>query len=244
MCFHYALQVEAQQIENRYQAHFSVPEEFHKFYYTNAYDHRPLPIITNETPELIQNFFWGLIPYWVKDRESALELWSKTLNARSETAFEKPSFRHGIRYQRCLIPCTGFYEWHTYQKKKYPYFLYLKGKPIFSLAGIWESWIEKKSGKKVNTFSVLTTEANSLVAKIHNEKKRMPVILTVENEKRWLSSSSSKEETFSLLSPLEDQKMEAHSISKLITSRKDNPNQESVQKPFHYKELDIPDTLP
>ncbi|WP_246164236.1 SOS response-associated peptidase [Xanthovirga aplysinae] len=242
MCFHYSLQVEALKIEDRYQAHFVDPEGFQPFFYTNGYDHQALPVITSEASGEIQRYYWGLIPSWVKDRDSAIDIWSKTLNARSESAFEKPSFRHAIRYNRCLIPCTGFYEWHDYKGKKYPYFIQLKGNAIFSIAGIWEEWIERVKGTKVNTFSVLTTDANPMVAKIHNIKKRMPVILPVEKENRWLDPECSREEISAMLCPYEKE-MEAQSISKLITARNENPNQEAVQKPFHYLELDLPDIV-
>jgi len=196
-----------------------------------------MPVISNEKPDRLQLFHWGLIPRWVKSKEDALKFRSRTLNARSETVFEKPSFRNAIKTNRCLIPANGFYEWMHYNGKKYPHFIYLQNKNIFSMAGIWEQWVDKQTGEIYKTYSILTTEANPLMAKIHNSKERMPVILPPKNETDWLNNGLSKEDIQSMTVPYETDKMTAHTISKLITSRTENSNVPDVQKQYEYAEL-------
>ena len=109
---------------------------------------------------------------------------------------------------------------------------------LFAMAGIWEEWIDKKdSGMVINSFSIITTEANPLVAKIHNIKKRMPVILNKETEKTWLKDSLTKNEIDELCKPHDEDKMKAHTISKLITSKNNNNNVPEVMEKYSYSEL-------
>lgn len=179
-------------------------------YHVNAFNYPKCPIIT-ESDE-IQVFNWGLIPFWIKDEKNAEEIKRMTLNARADTIFEKPSFREPIMKKRCIIPSTGYFEWRHEGKKKIPYFIFLKDEPIFSMAGIYDSWLDKKTGEVKQTFSIITTDANPLTDYIHNTKHRMPAILSKEEENRWLDSSLSKTEIDSLLNPYEADKMDAYIV--------------------------------
>lgn len=114
--------------------------------------------------------------------------------------------------KRCIIPSTGYFEWRHEGKKKIPYFIFLKDEPIFSMAGIYDSWLDKKTGEVKQTFSIITTDANPLTDYIHNTKHRMPAILSKEEENRWLDSSLSKTEIDSLLNPYEADKMDAYIV--------------------------------
>ena len=151
--------------------------------------------------------------------------------------FDKPSFRNAIWQRRCLVPADGFYEWREVDGKKYPYYIYLKSKEVFSFAGIWEEWIDHSTGEVWRTFSILTTEANALMAQIHNTKKRMPVILSREGETEWLRTGLSREEIIALTKPLDDTLMSAHPISRLITSRSSNRNVAVIQEVYNYPDL-------
>lgn len=150
----------------------------------NAFDHPQLTIISNDDSMQMR---WGLIPNWVKDRESALEIQNKTLNCRAETAFEKPSFKDAIRHRRCVIPVDAFYEWQHQGKEKIPYIIKPSNREVLALAGIWEEWHSPVSDTPVKTFSILTCAANSTMAVIHNSKLRMPVILSEDHIEEWLS---------------------------------------------------------
>jgi putative SOS response-associated peptidase YedK len=245
MCFFYALSKDAQSLKNRYQLKFEFEFELQSdvpaepIYYASGFDFPKMPVITNDHPDQIQGFHWGLIPSWVKSPTEATEIRSHTLNARSDTIFTKPSFRHAIRRQRCLVPADGFYEWRLFEGQKYPYFIYLKSKEIFSLAGIWEEWTDRSTGEIIKTFSILTTEANPLLEKIHNTKKRMPVILPQHLELNWLKKDISDTETLSLTQPLDEKLLEAYTISRFITSRTPNRNVPEIQNSYDYPELSL-----
>lgn len=137
------------------------------------------PVLFDSEPDLITSGKWGLIPFWAKNTDIA----KNTLNARIETIKEKPSFRNAVK-NRCLIFASGFYEWQWLDpkgKEKQKYFIQLAGREVFTFAGIYSIWNDTP------TFSIVTTEANELMAEIHNNKKRMPVILTEETENAWLT---------------------------------------------------------
>ena len=162
---------------------------------------------------------------------------TNTLNAKSETIFEKPSFRSSIGSKRCLLFVKGFYEWRDYNKKKYPYYIHLKNQSVFTFGGIYESWVNKSTGEIINSVSIITTEANPLMAEIHNSKKRMPLILNGAAMNKWIDPKIDKETITQLMKPFDESQMTAHTISKLITSRSENPNQEKVKEIFEYPEL-------
>ncbi len=238
MCYCNCLTIEAISLENRYNAKLENPETYKPVYYASAFSFLTWPVITNKEPGLLQGFNWGLIPFWAQTREQALKVRTGTINAKAETAFEKPSFRHCMKSKRCLIPSTGFFEWRSFKSKKYPYFITLTGAGVFSMAGIWDSWADKQTGEILSTYSILTVAANPFMAKIHNVKKRMPVILPAEKEKRWLDESLSKDEILSLCAPFDENLMQAHTVSRLITSRTRSPNVPEVQEEFEYEELE------
>ncbi len=238
MCYCNCLTVEAVKLENRYNAKLIDPATYKPVYSALAFKFPAWPVVTNAEPALMRRFRWGLIPFWAKTREDADRIRTGTINARSETVFEKPSFRTAIQSRRCLVPSTGFFEWRTFKSKKYPYFITLTTADVFSIAGIWDSWTDTSSGEIQQTFSILTVTANPLMAKIHNEKKRMPVLLPSENEKRWLDESLTKDEILAMCAPFDEKKMKAHTVSRLITSRTENPDVPEVLEEFNYPELE------
>lgn len=243
MCFFYALSQTARSLQNRYQladefAFELGPEVAEPIYYVSGFDFPKMPVLTNEQPERLQAFSWGLVPYWVKTPAQAAGLRAKTLNARAETVFEKPSFRQAIRQRRCLVPADGYFEWRAFNGKKYPYYIFLRDKEVFSFAGIWEQWVDPATGEILKTYTILTTAANPLMEKIHNTKKRMPVILPREHELDWIREELSEADLLALTKPLPAESMEAHTISRFITSRVPNRNLPQVQEAYDYPELD------
>ncbi len=121
---------------------------------------------------------WGLVPSWSKDPERA------PINARSETVIEKPTFRHAIKYNRCIIPASGFYEWKvTGDTHKQPYYIRFNNNSIMGFAGIWEKWTAE-NGSEMETCCILTTVANEVMKPIHD---RMPVILSHNDYNLWLN---------------------------------------------------------
>jgi putative SOS response-associated peptidase YedK len=184
MCFHSQHTANAQALKNRFKARFQEEIKYSPSNEVNGFTHPNLPIVTNEEPNALQLYQWGLLPQWAKDEKFQ----QNTLNAKLETIAEKPSFK-AVEFQRCLIPATGFYEWKWLDgkgKSKEKYLIQVENSPIFCFAGLWSKWIDPLSGILRGTYTILTTEANPLMAEIHNSKKRMPVILDVSAEEEWL----------------------------------------------------------
>lgn len=186
MCFHSKQTKLALEVENRFNAKIDRLSEFKSQKYVNGFEFPKTPVIIDEHPDVITHFSWGLIPSWAKDPE----IRKYTLNAKIETLNEKPSFRNSIN-KRCLVIANGFYEWQWQDakgKSKIKYEIGLSEEELFAFAGIYSEWINQYTGEIVNTYALLTTEANAFMAKIHNSKKRMPVILKKEDEQSWLNS--------------------------------------------------------
>ena len=124
---------------------------------------------------------WGLIPYWCQDPAGG----RKPINAKCETVRDLPTFRDAYRRRRCIVPVDGFFEWRAIKglRAKQLYAIAMKDGAPFGLAGIWEIWREPSSGEWLRTFAIITTDANELVADIHD---RMPVILAPGDYARWL----------------------------------------------------------
>lgn len=237
MCFNVSVNKDPEFLEQRFHAKFFEPESFKPIYHVSAFKTPSLPIISNNDAEHIQLFQWGLIPFWVEDETKAEKIRFNTFNARDDTIYEKPSYKFSIKKKRCLVLVDGFYEWRLVKGKKYPYYIKMKNNDAFALAGIWDTWKNKNSDEIKNTFSVITTRANPLLEKIHNVKKRMPVILNKEHGKRWLDYNLDKDEINSLMNPIDDKNMEGYTISKLITARGVDNNIPEVMKKFEYPEL-------
>jgi putative SOS response-associated peptidase YedK len=157
---------------------------------------------------------WGLIPPWADDPG----IGSRMINARSETAPGKPSFRRAFRERRCLIPADGFYEWQRTNGAKQPYYIHMEDGRPFAFAGLWESWSKGGEGE-VRTCTILTTGANALVGEVHD---RMPVILAHDAYDVWLDPASERDELTGLLAPYPEDEMEAYPVSRFVNSPSNN----------------------
>ena len=132
--------------------------EFSDVYYlVSGFSHPRLPVIKKHSIDISE---WGVIPSFVPDEEKANELANMTLNARSDTIHEKPSFRNSIKSNRCVLPLDGFYEWQQAGKIKLPYYIYPTDETVFYLGCIYNTWVNKNTGEIRDTFSIITTEAN------------------------------------------------------------------------------------
>ena len=173
---------------------------------------------------------WGLIPSWSKDET----IGDKLTNARADTINEKPSFRRPFSSQRCLIPADGFYEWQTTAGGQQPFRFTMKGGGFFCMAGIWDKWIRlpregelpldddgPAAGQVLKTFSIITTEPNSMVAAVHD---RMPVILGQEHYLWWLQTRFEPQFLKTLLRPYPAEDMACYRVSTMVNSaRHDSP---------------------
>lgn len=152
---------------------------------------------------------WGFVPHWARDTKGP-----KPINARVETAAEKPMFRDSFRCRRCLIPVDGFYEWRSEGRVKQPYFIRRKdGEPLV-FAGLWDHW--EREGRKVETCTILVTNANDLVRPLHD---RMPVILSPEAWGIWLDPAVREPRMLApLLVPFDADQLEVFPVSQDVNS--------------------------
>ncbi|MDQ0113004.1 SOS response-associated peptidase [Paenibacillus harenae] len=217
MCGRYTLTITIEELMVRYMVdETGIP--FHRPKYNVAPSQQVLAVINDGNDNRLGELKWGLIPPWADDPKVGFMM----INARAETAAEKAAFKKPLRSKRCLIPADGFYEWKKLSGgSKQPMRITMKSREIFSMAGLYETWISP-DGAKINSCTILTTEPNPLMAPIHD---RMPVILRPENEALWLDRKTQDVEALlPLLRPYDDRDMVAYAVSPAVGNvRNDSP---------------------
>lgn len=154
---------------------------------------------------------WGLVPFWARDAS----IGARMINARAETAAEKPAFRQAMRRRRCLIPASAFYEWRKQPEGKQPYAIRFRDRRPFAFAGLWERW-EPAGDEPLESCTILTTAPNALVEPLHD---RMPVILDPSRYDDWLASGElATELREGLLVPHPPSDMEAFPVSRRVSN--------------------------
>ncbi len=217
MCGRYTITVSLEELMMRYMIGVTnVP--YHRPKYNVAPGQMIAAIVSDGKTNRLGELKWGLVPPWAEDEK----IGNKMLNARAETAAEKPAFRGPLRRKRCLIPADGFYEWRKDENGKQPMRIVLKQGGLFSMAGLYETWVAP-DGRRVNSCTILTTEPNALMAPIHN---RMPVILRAEDEALWLDRSVEEPAKLQhLFAPYPDDALEAYPVGQAVGSvRHDEPS--------------------
>lgn len=215
MCGRYSVAITAKDKNNKASKIARLLEKYKLEAHYNAAPAQLLPVVTSDKPDQVQLFSWGLLPHWSKDKSHK----SKPINARAETLLDKPSFRELISSKRCLVPADGFYEWRTSTAGKAPYRFLLKNEELFSFAGLWDKWADTETGEVLNTFTIITTQANELVKPTHD---RMPVILAPEKEEYWLDKNCSHKLLLDLLQPFPATEMKSYAVSGLVNSVANN----------------------
>ncbi|HWR99669.1 MAG TPA: SOS response-associated peptidase [Prolixibacteraceae bacterium] len=227
MCGRFILIQDAISLKNRFRA--EIPEQLDLKPSCNISPGQKSPIITGDRHREIHLFRFGLIPSW--SQKSML-----LINARSEGdqnptddpsftggmgIFDKPAFRKPIRSQRCLVPADAYIEGTTSEKLGKPFLIYLRNKVRpFAFAGIWDSWSHPETGELIHSFAILTTFPNQLVSLLPHH--RMPVILSREEEEKWLEEGFSREELSLLMRPYPAELMNGYPISSAIKNPKNN----------------------
>ncbi len=237
MCGRFSLFAPLEDLEERFDAKFEYP-------YERTYNAAPgqfLPVITDEHPDRIQAFTWGLVPTWADDDSHS------PINARAETAAEKPSFRESFQgfdgsaggdaeaAGRCLVLADGFYEWTETDGERQPYRITRVDDEPFALAGLWTRWRPPQTqtgldafaaggpdGEPdlVETFTILTTEPNDVVAPLHD---RMAVVLSPDEERSWLTADAADAQA--LLEPCPASLLRAYPVSRAVNDPvNDAPN--------------------
>lgn len=211
MCGRYTL-TKMRDLANRYDAY--ADNDFNLEPNYNVSPSFVMPVITKNSPKRIQFIKWGLIPSWAKDPS----IGNKLINARAESILEKPSFKNSFKNKRCLVPATGFYEWKKDENTKIPYYFKPKDDSIFSFAGLYDVWVDAE-GKDILSYTIITTEPNEMMKPIHN---RMPVILRIEDEDKWLDLNSKYLELIDLLKPSESETLEKYQVSSEVNNPRNN----------------------
>lgn len=213
-------------------------------YHASGFDHPLVPLIINKQKQIVK-MSWGLIPAWVKSPAEAVHISNSTINARAETMFEKPAFREPARHRRCLILVDGFFEHHHKNNKTFPYRIHFKDDAPMTLAGLWDEWTDPASGLVRQTYTLVTTQANPLMARIHNNPKleegpRMPLILPPEAEWEWLrpiSTEADQKLIQDLVRSYDEQALEAYTVRRL-RGKEAVGNKAEALAPYSYAELE------
>ena len=211
MCGRFTLTVDADSIQTYFPWLEHVPVQIAPRY--NIAPTQPIAVVPNDGKNAVDHFVWGLIPFWAKDPS----IGSKMINARGETLAEKNSFKNPYKRRRCLVLADGFYEWTKVegQKAKQPYLIQLEDKSVFAFAGLWEEW-NSPEGSQLRSATIITTEPNPIVAKLHN---RMPVILHPDDYELWLSTEEQPPDRLQpLLTAYPAEEMIAFPVSTAVNS--------------------------
>jgi len=199
------------------------------------YNHCPTDptdtILLRDGKRVFEKMRWGLIPQWWNKPLKELRL--ATFNARAETVEVKPFFREAFRRRRCLIPVSGYYEWHYDEpenKKKKPqpwYFTARDGSPILTTAGLWDEWKDRASGETIRSCTMIITEPNRFVAEVHD---RMPVLLRPDQFDAWLDGSAGKE----MLVPAAEDMLNKVPVSQRVNSSRAPNDDPTLIEPVRF----------
>lgn len=243
MCFHTSQTKKVLELENRFDVSlhdnnareaFDIPS-----YHLNGFSHPHMLLIPQEEPSVLAIGTWGIVPSNKKPED--LDSYYKEairfgggLNAQSEKLFDHFIYKHSAISKRCIIPVTGFFEPHEYKNKKYPFHIKRKDNDAIGLAGLYTS----VGG--ILTFTILTKAASPLFEKIHNIRKRQPILLSPDFEKEWLKDDLSKDAIKELISLkyFEDQ-LDAFTVSKDLFSPKINSNTKDILEKRNFEELPL-----
>jgi putative SOS response-associated peptidase YedK len=239
MCRSKSIKAINKELEDRFNAIFKEDYQYQPIYVENGYQHLETPILTSDEPGIIQGGRWGLIPAGIKDSVRAKEFSNSNLIARSETIFDKFSFKRSIIPKRCLILVTGFFETMHFQREKYPYHISLKNEYIYCIAGIYSKWKDPITEEIKLTYAMITVPANETLKRIHNHgdnKHRMPVLLERNDEHSWLNPALEKQEVIALMKTCKDELLDTYTVTKEVNQPTPR-NLPSDLKPHEYPEL-------
>lgn len=241
MCFHANFKEKVEKLEKKLGVElpqqplrdlFNAPQ-----YHLNGFVHPNMLIIPQQFPKLLVPAVWGIVPQnktskEIKEYYKESVAYGGGLNARSEKLFNHFIYKNVALTQRCIIPVSGFFEPHEHLKKKYPFYVHRADNEPLAFAGIYtviDTYV---------TFSILTTKASPLLAKVHNTKKRQPVMLQDDVVSLWLSNQLDSNAIKQIMdSPIPDNILETYSVSKALFSPKEDSNTHNITDEVAYGEL-------
>lgn len=214
MCGRYTLTV-TDGLKKRFGTVNALPAEVKPNYNIAPTQHMPV-VVRHDGKNHFEVMKWGITPVWALDKPG---FHLSTINTRAETILEKPMWKRLVTAKRCLVPATGFYEWQKQGSKKQPFYIKLKKRELFAMAGIYDSYTDKDTGEVIASYSIITTEPNKIMTPIHN---RMPVILDADEEKHWLNETTDAGDLIPLLNPYDDKGMELYEVDSSVGAVKNN----------------------
>lgn len=212
MCGRYTLLADELKIRQR----FDIPYEIDNYHpnYNIAPSQQVLAIIHDGKKRRAGFLKWGLVPSWAKDEK----IGNKMINARSETAHVKPSFRNLMARKHCLVIADSFYEWQKTEDGKIPKRIQLENRELFAFAGLWDKW--QNGDKTLFTCTLLTKDSNTFMKNIHH---RMPIILPKDKEDVWIRPSfANAKEAHQFLNDIKMEPLSAYSVSDFVNNVKNN----------------------
>lgn len=237
MCYEISLTKTEQQVEDEFDAEMYIQLLYEPIYHVSGFTHPHLMCIPMEEPTNIFPMEWGLVPPSSETDILNFRRKYNTLNAKSETIFESKIYSEPILNKRCLVIADGFYEPNHKNGVVTPYYCYLEGHKIFTFAGIYSGSDNEEENW---TVSILTTKANPFFAKIHNIKKRMPLVLDKEFEKVWLDPSLNEKNLKELMKHgFTKDKFKAHSVTRDLYQKEINTNKRRIIEKVDYNEPDL-----
>jgi putative SOS response-associated peptidase YedK len=216
MCGRSSLTKTEKELEERFRATF-YSEDLERYNPLPNFNVAPTqmhPVITQDEPDHIHLYRWGLIPFWAKD----IKIGSKLINARIEGIDEKPSFRQAFAKRRCIVPFDGYYEWQKTEAGKFPYRIQMKDVDIFTIAGLYELW-KSPEGKSIHSFTLITQEADPAIRHLHD---RQPMMLLPEQEKLWLDPSLPSKDLIHELAPVTGGQLTWYRVSDRVNKVTEN----------------------
>ncbi|MCR8668020.1 SOS response-associated peptidase [Aestuariibaculum sp. M13] len=242
MCFHTAQLKKVKDLERKYNVKIS-DENWEKYfdeprYHLNGFSHPNMLVIPQQRSDVLAPGVWGIVPNYkspeeIKPYYKEAVKYGSGLNAQSEKLFSHFMYRESVMTQRCIIPVDGFFEPHEHNKKKYPFYIKEKEDKGLALAGIYTV-----IGTYI-TFSILTKKASPLFEKIHNLKKRQPVILNSENIDHWLSESLNEDNVKELVNlNFPEEQLDAYTVSKDLFSPKIDSNTQTILEKVEFDGLE------
>ena len=210
MCGRFTIAAGAEFIGNYFEIETGMPDLSPSW---NATPSSDLPVIHAQLGQRqCQLMHWGLIPSWLKDPDSKF----KMTNAKAETLSEKPAYRTAFKSRRCLIPASGFYEWQQLTAGKQPWYISHKEDDLVAFAGLWEVW---KGEQIIQSFTIITKEADETMTKIHH---RMPVILPTTSFEQWLDPENKETQNLTSLLMNASVPLKMHPVSKTVNNPRHN----------------------
>lgn len=222
MCGRFTLTLDPDQIREVMQLGLFPPQWIPRY---NIAPSQPVAVVTDPASRAVEFLRWGLVPAWAKD----IAIGNRLINARAETLNEKPSFRNALKKRRCLILADGFYEWAKLKPSRgtsIPYYFQRKDSQPFAFAGLWEIW-HSPEGDVLRTCTIITTEANAVVAEVHD---RMPVMLDASTAWKWMGDAP-VENLLGYLKPYPADQMKAYAVKRNVNDPK--IDDQSLITPFN-----------